>query len=79
MSTTQENRDRGLYLKYRLSKSDGRSVNPEAEYFVLRLDEGGNREHVEASRKALKTYAKEIGKFLPKLQQDIMEKYFTEE
>ncbi len=55
----------GLYRKYRISKADGTPVDPNAEYFVLRLDKDV------AARAAALTYAKEIRNQKPKLAADI--------
>lgn len=52
----------GLIRKYHLSKSDGSSVPPAGDFFVLRLDTGGgDPKHIEACRKALRAYNKVIG------------------
>lgn len=45
---------RGIYGKYIIEKSDGSKVNPEACYFVLRLDTDS------AARKAMRQYARSI-------------------
>ena len=45
------------------------------EGFVLRLDEGGDPNHVEACRKAILTYADEIKGYLPELSKDLIERY----
>jgi hypothetical protein len=47
-----------------------------AEYFVLRLDEkGSDKNHIEACRKAVLTYAKNIAPFIPELAKDLIERY----
>lgn len=45
------------------------------EGFVLRLDKNGDLNHVNASRKAILTYAEEIKDYLPELSKDLIEKY----
>lgn len=45
--------DIGLYNKYRIAKSNGDPIDPEARYFLLRYDKDP------AALKALETYAKE--------------------
>lgn len=51
-------------------------VDPEAEYFVLRLDFGGKDPlHVIACRKAIHTYANEIESYLPELAVDLRKRY----
>ncbi len=56
----KKDRERGLYGKYILYKADGSPVDPDARYFVLRLDEKGEPNHVQASRRAVELYAYEI-------------------
>ena len=69
---------KGLYKKYNIYKNDGRPVDRDAEYFVLRLDSLGNDPiHVEASRKAVLVYADEIKDYLPELSNELKEKYGT--
>ena len=46
---------RGVYGKYVLGKADGSEVDPEATYFVLRLDTD------KAARAAARTYAEQCG------------------
>jgi hypothetical protein len=47
--------ERGVYGKYILGKADGSSVDPDACYFVLRLDTD------KAARAAMRVYAKACG------------------
>jgi hypothetical protein len=62
--------------KYHITKTDGRPMDPGAEYFVLRLDKGGeDKKHVAACRAAIMTYAREIRHHLPLLYSDLMVKY----
>ena len=73
---TQEENPKGLHQRYIVSKTDGEPVDADAEYFVLRLDEGGNDiKHIKACRKAIRTYAKKIKNHLPVLSQDLLERY----
>jgi hypothetical protein len=50
-------------------------VDEGSEYFVLRLDKGGDPQNVEACRKTILTYANEIKDYLPELSNDLIEKY----
>jgi len=59
-----------------VTKADGSPVDQGAEYFVLRLDDGGDDpEQIAACRKAAMVYADEIGKRNPQLAADIRERY----
>lgn len=55
----------GIYMKYIVHKSDGSECDPEACYFVLRLDTQP------AARKAMRVYAEKIRGELPQLADDI--------
>ena len=44
----------GVFQKYVISKADGNAVDPNACYFVLRLDDG---EEVEAARSAMRNFS----------------------
>lgn len=73
---TQQENPKGLHQRYIVSKSNGNPVDPNAEYFVLRVDlNGSDSKHIEACRKAVITYAKNIREHLPKLAQDLIERY----
>ncbi len=51
-------------------------VDKDSEYFVLRLDEKGSDPiHIEACRKAVRTYANEIKSHIPKLAEDLFNRY----
>jgi hypothetical protein len=68
--------ERGLYNRYQVLKTNGDSCDPNAEYFVLRLDGYGNDiRHIQACRKAVLRYAEEIKSHLPKLADDLIQKY----
>lgn len=72
---TQQQNPKGLRKRYRVEKVDG-TTDPNAEYFVLRLDNGGSDpKHITACRKALMVYADEIEAHLPDLAQDLRNKY----
>lgn len=72
----EQDKKRGLYPRYHITKTSGKPVDSHAEYFVLRLDEeGGDPEHVQACRAAIITYAKRIKNTIPHLARDLMEKY----
>lgn len=48
----------GLHQRYRITKADGTPCDPDAMYFVLRLDSGGSdAAHIRACRSAAKVYA----------------------
>lgn len=48
----------GLHARYRVTKTDGETVDPMATYFVLRLDDmGRDRAHIQACRAAARAYA----------------------
>ena len=66
----------GLHKRYIISKADGEPVDDNAEYFVLRLDDGGSDpKHIAACRKAIITYAMEIKDHLPELSKDLYDRY----
>jgi len=72
------NKKKGLLPKYRITKANGQPMDEGAEYFVLRLDDGGgDKRHIEACRAAILTYAEQIADHLPLLAKDIIEKYGT--
>jgi len=57
--------DQGIYGKYIIQKADGSEIEPEATYFVLRLDTDY------AARKAMGQYARSVRKENSKLATDI--------
>lgn len=66
----------GLMHKYVILKGDGTPKDEGAEYFVLRLDDGGSdKRHIEACRDAIITYALRIQDHLPALARELLEKY----
>ena len=66
----------GLYRKYNISRTDGKELDPKAEFFILRLDEHGfNHNHINACRKAILAYADEIAVRNPKMAKDLYERY----
>lgn len=73
--TKAQNPD-GLHQRYIISKTDGSPVDKGAEYFVLRLDDGGgDPAHVMACRVAVLAYAQAIQAHLPKLARDLQSRY----
>ena len=82
---SHEENPKGLHRRYHIDKlvyEDGYNVptkipvDPDAEYFVMRLDNGGSDpKHVAACRKAVLVYAEEIKDHLPELAADLIEKY----
>lgn len=73
MKPISEDKQDGFKLKYQIAHADGTSCDPNATYFILRLDfhEGCDTKHVAACRKAALTYATEITDHLPKLSADL--------
>ena len=66
---------KGLYQRYKIQHMDPADGpdDPNAVYFVLRLDNGRRDPiHIRACRIAALTYAKEIGDHLPKLRDDLV-------
>ena len=74
MKKSEETPD-GLYGKYRIQRTDGKKIDPENEYFVLKLKGKGDKKHMEACRKAILVYAEEIYKDLPELANSIFVRY----
>jgi len=58
----------GLYNKYIITKADGTPVDPNADYFVLRLDTDSN------ARGALRNYANRIQGKNPLLSQELRDR-----
>lgn len=57
MLPTQEQHPNGLHQRYRVSKADGTPCDPQAMYFVLRIDpHGDDHGHVVACQRAARTY-----------------------
>ena len=63
LPTIEENPN-GLHQRYVVSKASGEPVDPQAIYFVLRLDNGGDdNSHLEACREAARAYCRYVFKF----------------
>jgi len=76
MIPKQLDNPKGLHKRYNVSKSNGKPVDENAEYFVLRVDlNGKDPKHIEACRKAVITYAENIQDHLPELSQDLIKRY----
>lgn len=90
MIPMKEENPTGLHARYVIRKVVGRTktnfghgyklktkaVDPNAEYFILRLDKGGSDpEHIRACRIAIQYYADAIEKHLPDLAKDLRERY----
>ncbi len=70
---------KGLLMRYKVSKRVGKT-DPKAEYFVLRLDEGGSdKKHIASCRVAIQAYADAIEKHIPKLAKDIRKRWPVKE
>lgn len=85
---TQKENPNGLHARYTVKKlvpykpKFGKSrymevePDPSAEYFVMRLDEGGSDiEHIKACRIGVHAYADAIEHKLPQLATDLRERY----
>lgn len=87
---TQGENPKGLHQRYHIQKivpadgtfDDGDSnyktvpVDDNAEYFVMRLDEGGkDPEHIKACRIGVNAYADAIAHHIPELAKDLKERY----
>lgn len=76
MIEIKEENPKGLHLRYIVSKTNGEPIDEDAEYFVMRLDNGGNdKKHIDACRKAVLFYANEIKEHLPELSKDLINRY----
>ncbi len=94
MNKPQTQNPRGLHAKYLIQKIvpnpaydewgfepqfKTKPVDPEAEYFVLRLDDNGSDlKHIEACREAVLCYAEKIKNHLPELAEDIFKRYLKQ-
>lgn len=64
---------KGLYQKYSISRTDGSPMDPNSDYFVLRVDKDSH------ARKALRVYAENIKDENPILSRDIFKMLRTYE
>lgn len=64
---------RGRYRKYRVTKADGSPTDPNADYFVLRLDEDNPWGH--ACREAVIGLARNLRDEFPQLTSDLLTRY----
>lgn len=65
----------GLINKYIISRRDGTPIDPEDEYFVLKVSGKGDPIHIAACRKAVIAYAEAIKDHLPILSEDLIYRY----
>ena len=75
MGIEDDEKKRGLYSKYYISKANGNSIDEAAEYFALRVDSDIH------ARRALKAYADSVRTENPSLAFDIgvlLSKFNTE-
>jgi hypothetical protein len=86
---TKEENPNGLHARYVIRKITGwvkdgfygykpktKAVDKNAEYFVLRLDEGGSDiNHIKACRIGIHAYADAIEATIPELAKDLRELY----
>lgn len=64
---TQKNNPKGLHQRYVIAKADGTPVDPNAVYFVLRIDKNGDDPaHLEACRDAIIAYCDAVQSGDPK-------------
>lgn len=90
MIPTIEENPKGLHQRFAIRKVIGKvetnfghgyklktkKVDPDAEYFVLRLDMNGkDPNHIAACRKAIHAYAEVIKWTIPELAKDLLERY----
>lgn len=75
MIPTKEQNEKGLYQKYNISRTDGKPIDPENEYFILKVAGKGDPNHIEACRKAVVSYAVNIEPYLPELAKDLIDRY----
>jgi len=73
MKPTPEDKRDGLKTKYQIRHADGTPCDPNAQYFVLRLDyhEDCDEIHIDACRMAARMYANDIREHLPALSIDL--------
>ena len=65
----------GLYRKYKIERTDGTLINPENEYFILKVKGVGDQKHIDACKKAVLVYAEEMRRELPELANDLFIRY----
>jgi len=73
MKPTPEDKNDGLKPKYKITHADGTPCDPNAQYFVLRLDfhDGCDEKHIAACRHAALIYADDMTLHLPRLTEDL--------
>lgn len=77
---TAEDNPHGFHRRYTVIKANGQAVDKEAEYMVLRLDwAGDDKVHIRACRTAAIAYANAIQYHIPKMAEDIFERYSNTE
>jgi hypothetical protein len=86
---TKEENPKGLHARYSIRKIVGwkkegfygmkpitKAVDKDAEYFIMRLDEGGSDiNHIKACRVGIHAYADAIETYIPELAKDLRERY----
>lgn len=61
MIPSQSEKPHGLHRRYNVTHADGSPTDPEAIYFVLRLDKGGKDPiHTQACRNAVRQYCRSV-------------------
>ncbi|MFA5430078.1 MAG: hypothetical protein WC329_02845 [Candidatus Omnitrophota bacterium] len=75
MKPTAEDKRDGLKQKYQILHADGTPCDPNAKYFVLRLDfhDDCDTQHIGSCREAALTYVVCISSHLPRLAADLRE------
>ena len=61
LSPTKAENPAGLHQRYKVERTDGTPIDPNAVFFVLRLDNGGKSSlHASAGRAAAKEWARVV-------------------
>lgn len=71
----KEQPGRGLFRKYRIERVDGKPIDPNDEYFILKVKGEGDQIHIKACRKAVLVYADAVKNHLPELSNDLIDRY----
>ena len=80
MIPTIEENPNGLHQRYIIQKTSGEPVDPNAVYFVLRIDKGGkDPKHIKAGRDATRAYIQSLRdqNHLPELADDLSQYLLT--
>ena len=76
---TEAENPEGLHGRYIVTKANGDPVDPDAFYFVLRIDSGGSDpRHLTACHNAIMTYCEHIEDHIPQLANDLRRRVIQE-